>query len=49
MRTATMSRLSITGRERERGREAEAEDCIMTDRQLPDHPPVAWTDKRSIF
>lgn len=33
-----MSRLSITGRE------AAAEDRLVTDRQLPDHPPVARTD-----
>lgn len=43
MRTATMSWLSITRRE------AEAEDCIITDRQLPDHLPLAWTDDVQYF
>lgn len=38
-----MSWLSITRRE------AEAEDCIITDRQLPDHPPLAWTDNVQYF
>ncbi|TNN86782.1 hypothetical protein EYF80_002965 [Liparis tanakae] len=41
MRTATMSGLSITRRE------AEAEDRLVTGRQLLDHPAVAETDNMS--
>lgn len=43
MRTATMSQLSITGRE------AEAEGRIITDRQWPDHPPLSPSLAVSLF
>lgn len=43
MRMATMSRCSVTRRE------AQAVGCLITDRQLPGHPAVAWTENVRYF